>query len=133
MHSSTPGFPVPDRFPKFAQVCVHLVGDVIQPSHPLEFLKNDYLHKGNNIFQDIHGSGFFFFAFPFLYCPFFPLMLQPDIRPFMTKISWNTRGLLFSLWFAFLVQRDKTWGPRLGRRGDVVAEGEGPLLPWPQG
>ena len=72
MHSSTPGFPVPDRFPKFAQVCVHLVGDVIQPSHPLEFLKNDYLHKGNNIFQEIHGSGFFFFAFPFLYCPFFP-------------------------------------------------------------
>ena len=30
-----PGLPVPHHLPKFAQVRVHCIGDVIQPSHPL--------------------------------------------------------------------------------------------------
>ena len=33
MDCSTPGFPVPHRLPKFAQVHVHCIGDAIQSSH----------------------------------------------------------------------------------------------------
>ena len=32
---STPGFPVHHQLPEFAQTRVHLVGEAIQPSHPL--------------------------------------------------------------------------------------------------
>ena len=35
MDCSMPGFPIPHRLLKFAQVHVHCVGDAIQPSHPL--------------------------------------------------------------------------------------------------
>ena len=35
MECSTPGLPVPHYLPKFAQVHVHFVSDVIQPSHSL--------------------------------------------------------------------------------------------------
>ena len=35
MNCSTPGFPVLYYLPEFAQTHVHLVGDAIQPSHPL--------------------------------------------------------------------------------------------------
>ena len=35
MDCSTPGFPVPQHLPKFAQVHAHWIGDAIQPSHPL--------------------------------------------------------------------------------------------------
>ena len=35
MDCSTPGLPVPNHLPEFAQVHVHWVGDAIQPSHPL--------------------------------------------------------------------------------------------------
>ena len=34
MDCSTPGLPVHHQLPEFTQVHVHLVGDVIQPSHP---------------------------------------------------------------------------------------------------
>ena len=33
---STPGFPVHHQLPELAQTHVHRVGDVIQPSHPLQ-------------------------------------------------------------------------------------------------
>ena len=35
MNCSTPGLPVHHQLPEFTQIHVHLVGDVIQPSHPL--------------------------------------------------------------------------------------------------
>ena len=35
MDCSTPGFPVLDYLPEFAQTPVHCVGDAIQPSYPL--------------------------------------------------------------------------------------------------
>ena len=35
MDCSTPGLTVPHHFPKSAQVHVHCISDVIQPSHPL--------------------------------------------------------------------------------------------------
>ena len=35
MDCSTPGFPVHHQLPELAQTHVHLVGDAIQPSHPL--------------------------------------------------------------------------------------------------
>ena len=35
MDCSTPGLPVPHHLLKFAQVHVHFISDVIQPSHPL--------------------------------------------------------------------------------------------------
>ena len=35
MDCSTPGFPVLHHLPELAQTHVHLVGDAIQPSHPL--------------------------------------------------------------------------------------------------
>ena len=35
MDCSTPGFPVPQYLPEFAQIHVHWVGDATQPSHPL--------------------------------------------------------------------------------------------------
>ena len=35
MDCSTPGFPVHHQLPELAQIHVHRVGDVIQPSHPL--------------------------------------------------------------------------------------------------
>ena len=34
---STPGFRVLHHLPEFTQICVHWVGDTIQPSHPLSF------------------------------------------------------------------------------------------------
>ena len=34
-YCSTPGLPVPNYLPKFAQIHVHCIGDAIQPSHPL--------------------------------------------------------------------------------------------------
>ena len=38
MNCSTPGLPVHHQFPKFTKTHVHLVGDDIQPSHPLSSL-----------------------------------------------------------------------------------------------
>ena len=35
MNHSTPGLPVHHRLPEFTQTHAHLVGDAIQPSHPL--------------------------------------------------------------------------------------------------
>ena len=35
MDCSTPGLPVHHQLPEFTQTHIHLVGDVIQPSHPL--------------------------------------------------------------------------------------------------
>ena len=35
MDCSTPGLPVHHQLPEFTQTHVHLVGDAIQPSHPL--------------------------------------------------------------------------------------------------
>ena len=35
MNRSTPGLPVHHQLPEFTQIHVHLVGDAIQPSHPL--------------------------------------------------------------------------------------------------
>ena len=35
MNRSTPGLPVHHQLPEFTQTHVHLVGDAIQPSHPL--------------------------------------------------------------------------------------------------
>ena len=35
MNRSTPGLPVHHQLPEFTQTYVHLVGDAIQPSHPL--------------------------------------------------------------------------------------------------
>ena len=35
MNLSTPGLPVHHQLPEFTQTHVHLVGDAIQPSHPL--------------------------------------------------------------------------------------------------
>ena len=38
MDCSTPGLPVHHQLPEFTQTLVHLVGDAIQPSHPLSSL-----------------------------------------------------------------------------------------------
>ena len=35
MNCSTPGLPVHHQLPEFTQIHIHLVGDAIQPSHPL--------------------------------------------------------------------------------------------------
>ena len=35
MNCSMPGLPVHQQLPEFTQTHVHLVGDAIQPSHPL--------------------------------------------------------------------------------------------------
>ena len=35
MDCSTPGFPVHNQLPEFAQTHVHRISDAIQPSHPL--------------------------------------------------------------------------------------------------
>ena len=35
MNCSTPGLPVHHQLPEFTQTNIHLVGDAIQPSHPL--------------------------------------------------------------------------------------------------
>ena len=37
MDCSMPVLSVPHHLPKFAEVCVHCIGDAIQPSHPLTF------------------------------------------------------------------------------------------------
>ena len=41
---STPGLPVPHHLPKFAQIHVHCIGDVIQPSHPLTLFSSSALN-----------------------------------------------------------------------------------------
>ena len=35
INCSTPGFPVPQHLPEFAQIHVHWISDAVQPSHPL--------------------------------------------------------------------------------------------------
>ena len=37
MHRSMPGLPVHHQLPEFTQTYVHLVGDAMQPSHPLSY------------------------------------------------------------------------------------------------
>ena len=52
MDCSVPGLPVPHYLSEFALVCVHLVSDAIQPSHPLllsSFAFN--LSKHQSLFQ----------------------------------------------------------------------------------
>ena len=55
---SMPGLPVPRYLPEFAQVHVHWVSDIIQPSHPLlpssSFLFNLSQHQG--LFQWVSSS-----------------------------------------------------------------------------
>ena len=73
MDSSTPDLPVPHYLPEFAQVHFHLIGDAIQPSHPLSspspptlnfsqsqglFKRVSSLHQGSKLleFQLQHQS-----------------------------------------------------------------------------
>ena len=58
MDCSTPGFTVVHHVPEFAQTHVHLVGDIIQPSHPLSLPSPPTLnlsqHQG--LFQCVGSS-----------------------------------------------------------------------------
>ena len=58
MNCSTPGLPVHHQLPELAQTHVHLVGDTIQPSHPLSSPSppafNLSLHQG--LFQGVSSS-----------------------------------------------------------------------------
>ena len=53
-----PGFPVQHKLPELAQTYVHLVGDAIQPSHPLSspFLPAFNLSQHQDIFQEVSSS-----------------------------------------------------------------------------
>ena len=53
MDCSTPGFPVPHHLLEFAQVCVHWIGDAIQPSHPPSpsFPSAFNLYRHRSLFQ----------------------------------------------------------------------------------
>ena len=55
MEHSTPGFPVLHHLQVFAQICIHQVGDAIQPSHPLS--------PPSPAFNLSQHQGFFFFFF----------------------------------------------------------------------
>ena len=48
MGCSTPGFPVHHQLPELAQICVHWIGDIIQPSH----LLLSPFSPAFNLFQD---------------------------------------------------------------------------------
>ena len=58
MNGSTLGFPVLHSLPEFSQTHVHLVGDAIQPSHPLSSPSpsafNLSQHQG--LFQCVNSS-----------------------------------------------------------------------------
>ena len=58
MDCSTPGLPVHHQLPELTQIYVHLVGDVIQPSHPLSSPSppalNPSQHQG--LFQRVNSS-----------------------------------------------------------------------------
>ena len=58
MNRSTPGLPVHHQLPEFTQTHVHLVGDAIQPSHPLSSTSppapNPSQHQ--NLFQWVNSS-----------------------------------------------------------------------------
>ena len=58
MNRSTPGLPVHHQLPEFTQTHVHLVGDAIQPSHPLSSpsppAPNPSQHQG--LFQWVNSS-----------------------------------------------------------------------------
>ena len=58
MDCSTPGLPVHHQLPELTQIYVHLVGDVVQPSHPLSFPSppafNLFQHQG--LFQWVCSS-----------------------------------------------------------------------------
>ena len=58
MNRSTPGLPVHHQLPEFTQIHVHLVSDVIQPSHPLSFpsppAPNPFQHQ--SLFQWVNSS-----------------------------------------------------------------------------
>ena len=58
MVCSTPDFPVPLHFPEFAQVHVHWIGDVIQPSHPLSSSSpSAFLASGSFPMNQFFASG----------------------------------------------------------------------------
>ena len=58
MNRSSPGLPVHHQLPEFIQTHVHLVGDDIQPSHPLSSpsppAPNPSQHRG--LFQLVNSS-----------------------------------------------------------------------------
>ena len=58
MDCSSPGFPVLQNFPEFAQTHVHWVGDVIQPFHPLSSPSPLALHfsQHQGLFQWVGSS-----------------------------------------------------------------------------
>jgi len=58
MNRSTPGLPVHHQLPKLAQTHVHLVGDVIQPSHHLLSLSSPTfnLSQHQGLFQWVSSS-----------------------------------------------------------------------------
>ena len=58
MDCSTPGFPVHDQLPEFAQIHVHRVGAAIQPSHPLSSPSPTGLNlsQHHGIFQGVSSS-----------------------------------------------------------------------------
>ena len=58
MYCSTPGFPLHHQLPELAQIYVHLVGDAIQPSHPL-------MSPSPPTFSLSQHQGLFFFFFFF--------------------------------------------------------------------
>ena len=58
MHCSTPGLPVPQYLPEFAQVHGHWVGDAIQPSQPLSSPSPPAfnLPQRQGLFQRVYSS-----------------------------------------------------------------------------
>ena len=51
MNCRTPGLPVPQHFPKFAQVHVLCISDAIHPSHPLMLSSALNLLQHQGLFQ----------------------------------------------------------------------------------
>ena len=52
MNRSTPGLPVHHQLPEFTQTYVHLVGDTIQPSHPLSSPSPAPTPSSNRVFSN---------------------------------------------------------------------------------
>ena len=58
MDCSTPGLPVSHQLPESTQTDVHLVGDAIQPSHPLSSPSPPALNlsQHQSVFQQVSSS-----------------------------------------------------------------------------
>ena len=137
MNCSTPGFPVHHQLPELAQIHVHQVSDVIQPSGPLSsppppafylsqhqglFQWVNSLHQVAKVLEFISPSNEYSGLISFRIDWFDLLAVQETFKGLLQHHSWNA-SILWCLVF-FIVRLS----PPYMTTGKTIALTDGPLL-----